>query len=73
MSKPDIEIAREATKLPISTVAERLGLGADDLVPYGHDKAKIRLSRVAELQQGPRGKLVLVTAMSPTPRRRPPS
>ena len=67
MSKPDIEIAREASKLPIATVAQRLGIGGDDLVPYGSDKAKIRLSRVAELQQSRRGKLVLVTAMSPTP------
>jgi formate--tetrahydrofolate ligase len=67
MSRPDIEIAREATTLPIAEVAQRLGIGADDLVPYGSDKAKIRLSRVAELQQSRRGKLVLVTAMSPTP------
>ena len=52
MSKPDIEIAREASKLPIATVAQRLGIGGDDLVPYGSDKAKIRLALCCLLTEG---------------------
>ncbi|MFA3918643.1 formate--tetrahydrofolate ligase, partial [Ruegeria hyattellae] len=39
--KSDIEIAREATKKPILEIGERLGISSDDLLPYGHDKAKV--------------------------------
>jgi formate--tetrahydrofolate ligase len=64
---PDIEIARAATMVPILPLAERrLGLAADSLVPYGHFKAKLSLSKIAELQSKPNGKLVLVTAITPT-------
>ncbi len=63
----DIEIAREATLQPVVEVAQRLGIPATALVPYGHTKAKIALDYIDSLQQHPRGKLVLVTAMSPTP------
>ena len=65
--KSDIEIAREATLLPVSDIAARLGVPEDSLVPYGHDKAKIDLGFVESLSSRDSGKLVLVTAMSPTP------
>ena len=65
--KTDIEIAREATLLPASEIAERLGIPSQHLVPYGHTKAKLDLAFVESLRDRPRGKLVLVTAMSPTP------
>jgi formate--tetrahydrofolate ligase len=65
--KPDIEIAREARMLPVSAVGERLGIPAECLIPYGHSKAKLDMAYVDSLRERPRGKLVLVTAMSPTP------
>ncbi len=65
--KSDIEIAREATLLPVGDIAEGLGVPGESLVPYGHDKAKIDLNFVDSLAQRKNGKLVLVTAMSPTP------
>ena len=65
--KSDIEIARAAHLLPISRIAERLGIPDQHLVPYGHTKAKLKLEYVQSLRQRPSGKLVLVTAMSPTP------
>ena len=65
---PDIEIARAAKMLAIlQLAAERLGIAAEALVPYGHYKAKLGLDFIATLAQRPRGKLVLVTAISPTP------
>jgi formate--tetrahydrofolate ligase len=64
----DIEIANAAPWLPISQVAqETLGLDPATLVPYGHDKAKLPPAALAGLEGRPDGKLVLVTAMSPTP------
>jgi formate--tetrahydrofolate ligase len=64
----DIEIAQAAKLRPIGELArERLGIGDDFLVPYGRYKAKIALRFVEALQQRPDGKLVLVTAISPTP------
>jgi formate--tetrahydrofolate ligase len=65
--KSDIEIAREASLQPVNAIAERLGVPADQLIPYGHTKAKIDMGYVSSLMERPRGKLVLVTAMSPTP------
>ena len=65
--KTDIEIARAATKLPIARIAERLGIGADEILPYGHDKAKISRDFIDGLRHRPEGKLVLVTAINPTP------
>ncbi len=66
--KSDIEIAQAATLRPIVELAkDRLGIDAKHLVPYGHDKAKIRLDYINELKGKPDGKLVLVTAISPTP------
>ena len=53
--------------LPVSAVGERLGIPAECLIPYGHSKAKLDMAYVDSLRERPRGKLVLVTAMSPTP------
>ena len=65
---PDIEIARAAKMAPILPLAQqRLGIAPEALVPYGHFKAKVSLDYIAELQDRPRGKLVLVTAITPTP------
>ena len=64
----DIEIARAAAILPIAEVAgEKLGLPAEMLEPYGHYKAKISLNYLANLPAKPEAKLILVTAMTPTP------
>ncbi len=64
----DIEIANAATLRPISDVAETtLGIANEHLVPYGHYKAKVDLTYLQSLADRPTGKLILVTAMSPTP------
>ena len=63
----DIEIAQKATMKRITEVASRLGIADDYLEPYGHYKAKISLDYVDSLKGKPDGKLVLVTAISPTP------
>lgn len=64
----DIEIARAAQLQPIDEIAGKLGLGPEDVEPYGRDKAKIGRDAVARIggQAGKRGKLVLVTAINPT-------
>ncbi|MDZ4734852.1 MAG: formate--tetrahydrofolate ligase [Rhodospirillaceae bacterium] len=63
----DIEIARAATMLPIEQVAAKLGIGDKDLVRFGHHKAKISFNLIESLQKKPDGKLILVTAITPTP------
>ena len=64
----DIEIANDATLRPITEIAsETLGIEAEHLVPYGHYKAKVDLGYLASLADRPLGRLVLVTALSPTP------
>lgn len=65
--KSDIEIAREAQMQPIAEIAAGLGIPEDQLVSYGHSKAKVRLDYLDSLSDRPDGKLVLVTAISPTP------
>ncbi|GHF25703.1 formate--tetrahydrofolate ligase [Kordiimonas sediminis] len=66
--KSDLEIAQSAKMEPISTIAERkLGLDAKDLEPYGHYKAKLSLDYIKSLNDKPDGKLILVTAITPTP------
>ena len=65
--KTDIEIAREANKKPIQEIGAKLGIGTDDLLPYGHDKAKVSQSFINSVQGNNTGKLVLVTAINPTP------
>jgi len=66
MFKSDIDIARSANKEYISEIANNCGLEKDDYIPYGHYKAKISLSS-DKLKKDAVGKLVLVTAISPTP------
>jgi formate--tetrahydrofolate ligase len=65
--KSDIEIAREAKMKPIMEIGAKLGIPADDLVPYGHTKAKVTLKYIDTLAKKPNGKLILVTAINPTP------
>ncbi|MGB5257869.1 MAG: formate--tetrahydrofolate ligase [Woeseiaceae bacterium] len=65
--KSDIEIAQAAELKPIQEIAGKLGIPTDSLIPYGHDKAKIDADFIRSRQQGQDGKLILVTAVSPTP------
>ena len=65
--KSDIEIARSAQKIPIADVAKKLDISYDDIVPYGHDKAKISDKFLKKLSSSKKGKLILVTAINPTP------
>jgi len=65
--KSDIEIAREANPLPIGQIAAKLDVPDDAIVPYGKTKAKLTADYINSLQSRPDGKLVLVTAISPTP------
>jgi formate--tetrahydrofolate ligase len=64
---PDIEIARQADMLPIEDVAAKLGMAEEDLDHYGRYKAKVSLDVYRRLEGQPTGKLVLVTAITPTP------
>ena len=63
----DIQIAQKATPLRITDIASRLGIADQYLEPYGHYKAKISLDFVNALAGRPDGKLILVTAITPTP------
>lgn len=63
----DIEIAQQAKMLKINEIAAKLGIGADDLEPYGHYKAKVSQKCIDSLKDKPDGKLILVTAINPTP------
>ena len=64
----DIEIAQHATMQPIiNLVKERFGIAAEHLAPFGHYKAKLSLEYLNSLADKPDGKLILVTAISPTP------
>ena len=65
--KTDIEIAQETKMLPITTVASQYGITEDDLELYGKYKAKISNELWQEIKDRPDGKLVLVTAINPTP------
>jgi formate--tetrahydrofolate ligase len=65
--KTDIEIAREAKKKPIMEIGAKLGIPSDHLLPYGHDKAKVSQEFIASLAGKKDGKLILVTAINPTP------
>ncbi len=65
--KTDIQIAREAAKRPIQEIGEKLGISSDDLLPYGHDKAKVSQTFIDSVQDRANGKLILVTAINPTP------
>jgi len=63
----DLEIARKATLQPIQDVAKRYGIESDDLIPYGHYMAKVKLSILDRVEKNPRGKYIDVTAINPTP------
>jgi formate--tetrahydrofolate ligase len=65
--KTDIEIARASQIMPIIEIGAKLGIGYKHLIPYGHNKAKIDCDFIATLKDKPNGKLILVTAISPTP------
>ena len=65
--KSDIEIAREANMLPIQQIGAKLDIPEKDLLPFGHDKAKISAEFIKAQRDGKDGKLVLVTAINPTP------
>jgi formate--tetrahydrofolate ligase len=65
--RSDIEIAQAATMKPISEIAAKLGIPASSVENYGHYKAKISLDYIDSLKDKPDGKLILVTALSPTP------
>jgi len=65
--KTDIEIAREANKKPIQEIGAKLGIPDADLLPFGHDKAKISAEFIKAQRGKKDGKLILVTAINPTP------
>lgn len=66
--KSDIQIAQEAQILPISEIAKKIGLKAENLEPFGYDKAKINWSTIKKTCENKHlGKLILVTSISPTP------
>jgi formate--tetrahydrofolate ligase len=65
--KSDIEIAREAKMKPIMAIGAGLGIPEKDLIPYGHTKAKVELKYIDSLKSKKDGKLILVTAINPTP------
>ncbi len=63
----DIEIARKANKKPIQEIGAKLDIPSEHLLPYGHDKAKVSADFIKSLEARPDGKLILVTAINPTP------
>ncbi len=66
--KSDIEISQAAKKRPIIDVArEKLGIGPENLEPFGHYKAKVSMDFIQSIQNRPNGKLILVSAVNPTP------
>ncbi len=65
--KSDIEIAREANKKPIQEIGAKLGIPSGDLLPFGHDKAKVSAEFIAAQAGKEDGKLILMTAINPTP------
>ena len=65
--KSDIEVAREAKMKPIMEIGAKLGIPAESLIPYGHTKAKVDLKFIDGLKSKKNGKLILVTAINPTP------
>ncbi|MCQ0986149.1 formate--tetrahydrofolate ligase [Jiella marina] len=68
MGQPsDIDIARAAKKQPIQEIGAKLGIPSESLLPFGHDKAKVSADFIAAQKDKPDGKLILVTAINPTP------
>ena len=69
--RSNIEITRAAKKRPIPEVGEKIGIGSDELRPFGHDKTKVSQPFINSVQDHPDGKLILVPATDPTPRGTP--
>ena len=67
MNKTDLEIANNASKKHIKDIAESINIPEDGLIVYGNDKAKISYDHIDSLNNKEDGKLILVTAISPTP------
>jgi formate--tetrahydrofolate ligase len=65
--KSDISIARSAKKKPIQEIGSKIGIPSEHLLPYGHDKAKVSAEFIKSVQKNKDGKLILVTAINPTP------
>ena len=65
--KSDIEIARAAKKKQIQEIGQKIGIPTEHLLPYGHDKAKISAEFIKSVKGNKDGKLILVTAINPTP------
>ncbi|TIQ54068.1 formate--tetrahydrofolate ligase [Mesorhizobium sp.] len=65
--KSDIEIARAAKKKPIQEIGAKIGIPYEHLLPYGHDKAKVSAEFIKSVKGNKDGKLILVTAINPTP------
>jgi len=65
--KSDIEIARAASMKPIMEIGAGLGIPSDSLIPFGHTKAKVDLAYIDSVKDKPNGRLILVTAITPTP------
>lgn len=65
--KTDIEIAQSVDLQPIASVVDKVGIDYDDLELYGKYKAKLSFDKIQELKKNPVGKLILVTAINPTP------
>jgi len=65
--KSDIEIAQAAKMRPIVDIAQKLGIAPENLEPYGHYKAKVSMDFIKSIQNRPNGKLILVSAITPTP------
>jgi len=65
--KTDIEIAREAHKLPIQEIGAKIGVPTEHLLPFGHDKAKVSENFIKSVEGNKDGHLILVTAINPTP------
>ena len=65
--KTDIDIAREVTGEHINDIGAKLNIDSKNLVPFGHDKAKISWDAIDSVQKNKNGKLILVTAVTPTP------
>ena len=63
----DIEIAQQAPIKPIGEIADKIGIPDAALIPFGHTKAKVDLGYIKSLEGKPDGKLILVTAITPTP------
>ena len=63
----DIEIARAAKKRPIQEIGDKIGIPTEHLLPYGHDKAKVSQDYINSVKGNDDGKLILVTAINPTP------